>query len=274
MTPPQSKSSNYIIRGGAEGRERHRALARVHRRATIELLQRAGIRPGMMCLDVGCGSGDFSFDLGRLVEPGGKVIAIDVDDVNVGICEAETKARKIANIEFRVANINDCELPQEFDLAYARAVLSHLQEPEKVLAKIRNAIRPGGIVVIIDTDFRAHFAEPECPALKRFVDYYVGTLERRGGNANIGPRLPALLNRAGFENIQISVYQNAGTQGEEKLLVAMTMESIADAVIAEGLASREDVDQTVSEFYDFARNPNTLLSGPRMIQTWAFRPAA
>jgi hypothetical protein len=48
--------THYIIRGGVEGRERLRVLARVMRPATVSLLHRAGIRPGMACLDVGLAS--------------------------------------------------------------------------------------------------------------------------------------------------------------------------------------------------------------------------
>ena len=55
----------YIIRGGIKGRERLRMLSRIMQSATLNLLQRAGIRPGMTCLDVGCGGGDVSLELAR-----------------------------------------------------------------------------------------------------------------------------------------------------------------------------------------------------------------
>jgi 2-polyprenyl-3-methyl-5-hydroxy-6-metoxy-1,4-benzoquinol methylase len=65
---------HYIIRGGVEGRERLRVLARVMRPTTLNLFDRVGIRPGMACLDVGCGGGDVTFELADLVGPKGRVV--------------------------------------------------------------------------------------------------------------------------------------------------------------------------------------------------------
>src|SRR5262249_10791451 len=72
---------SYIIRGGQAGRERLRLLARVMWPTTRELFERVGVRPGMRCLDVGCGGGDLSLDLARLVGPRGSVVGIDLDAV-------------------------------------------------------------------------------------------------------------------------------------------------------------------------------------------------
>jgi hypothetical protein len=33
------------------------------------------------------------------------------------------------------------------------------------------------------------------------------------------------------------------------------------------------IESLLVELYDFARDPNTVLSGPRIIETWAHRPA-
>jgi hypothetical protein len=61
------------------------------------------------------------------------------------------------------------------------------------------------------------------------------------------PRLPELLAHNGFEQIEMSVVQPAGLDGEVKLLTPITMENIADAVMAEGLASKEEIEQLISD---------------------------
>jgi ubiquinone/menaquinone biosynthesis C-methylase UbiE len=228
----------------------------------------------MACLDVGCGGGDVSLDLARLVEPGGRVVAMDFDEVKIAIARDEARAQNIVNVEFRVADIDDCGISAEFDLAYARFILTHLHSPARALVKMREAIRPGGVIVVADTDLRGLFWEPDNPGLRRYVELYTETLKRRGGDANIGPRLPGLLTCSGFENVQISVAQWAATSGDMKLLIPITMENIADAVIAEGLATRAEADKLVAQLYEFANDPNTVLSGPRVIETWGYRPAA
>jgi ubiquinone/menaquinone biosynthesis C-methylase UbiE len=69
--------NHYLIRGGVEGRERLRILARVMRPTTISLFDRVGIKARMACLDVGCGGGDVTLDLACLVGPEGRVVGWD-----------------------------------------------------------------------------------------------------------------------------------------------------------------------------------------------------
>ena len=71
----------YVLRGGRWGYERLQLLARVRRADTAELLRRAGLRPGLRCLDLGCGGGEVTFELARLAGPSGSVVGIDLDEV-------------------------------------------------------------------------------------------------------------------------------------------------------------------------------------------------
>jgi len=101
------KKKHYVIRGGVEGRERLRILSRIMRPTRQNLLQRSGIQPGMVCLDIGCGGGDVSFDLARLVGPNGRVVGIDIDEVKIDIARREAAAKQLGNIEFRLVNIGE-----------------------------------------------------------------------------------------------------------------------------------------------------------------------
>jgi hypothetical protein len=58
---------HYAIRGGIEGRERRRILARVMRASSTSLFDRLGLYDGLACLDVGCGGGDVTLELARRV---------------------------------------------------------------------------------------------------------------------------------------------------------------------------------------------------------------
>jgi ubiquinone/menaquinone biosynthesis C-methylase UbiE len=48
---------------------------------------------GWTAVDVGCGSGDVSFDLAGRVGPQGKAICLDVDEVQLAIVRTEAKDR-------------------------------------------------------------------------------------------------------------------------------------------------------------------------------------
>jgi SAM-dependent methyltransferase len=253
------KVSDYIIRGGVQGRERLRVLSRVMRPTTMALLHRAGLRPGMTCLEVGCGGGDVAFDTVRAVGPSGRV---------VGTAIAEAAGQELSNIEFRLMDITENAPAAEFDLVHARFLLSHLADPAGALARMRGALRPGGVIVLEDVDFRGHFCYPESNAFARYMELYTETARRKGADANIGPRLPSLLVDAGFQNVQMHVVQPAGTTGEVKLLTPLTMENIAGSVVAAGLASEEETKQLVAELYQYAQTAGTIGSAPRIIEAW------
>ncbi len=264
----EMEKSDYVIRGGIEGRERLRILSRVMRPTTLDLLRRAGIRPGMACLEIGCGGGDLAFDMARMVGPAGRVVGTDIDEKKLELASQEAEEQQLNNVEFRLTDITESEPGKAFDLVHARFVLTHLANPAQALARMRGALRPGGVIVVEDIDFRGYFCHPESMALWRYVELYTETVRRKGADANIGPRLPALLIETGFENVRLNVVQPAGTDGEVKLITPLTMQNIARAVLAEGLASPAEVDQLVAELYEFAHMPGSVGCMPRVVGAW------
>jgi ubiquinone/menaquinone biosynthesis C-methylase UbiE len=267
------EQKHYIIRGGLEGRARLVVLSRLMRPTTLSLLDRAGIRPGMNCLEIGCGSGDVAFDLARIVGPAGRVVATDIDEIKLQLARQKAAQDHLCNLEFRFADILTGAL-ERFDFVHARFVLTHLADPRKALEKVRQAMQPGGVLAVEDVEFRGHFCHPDSPAFSRYVELYTKTAQLRGADPNIGPRLPGLLIESGFEAVQINLVQLAAMSDESKLMAPLTMESIADSVLAEGLASHAEVDRLVHKLYEFAHDPNTIISGPRVMQTWGCCPGS
>ncbi len=155
-----------------------------------------------------------------------------------------------------------------FDVMYARFLLSHLADPGGLVSVLRRHVRRGGVIVVEDIDFRGHFSEPDCPALRRYVEFYTRSVQSRGADPNIGPRLPALLRDAGFEDVHMTLVHPAALQDGIKLLTCVTLESIADVILADGLATAEDLRETVEDLHAFARDPHTVLGGPRVFQAW------
>jgi len=66
----------------------------------------------------------------------------------------------------------------------------------------------------------------------------------------------------------MQVAHPAGAHGEVKLLSVITMENIADSVLAEGLATPDELRQVIAELYEFATCEGTVLSIPRVVETW------
>lgn len=245
-----------------------RILARVMRPTSLALLKRAGLSTGMSVLEVGCGGGDLAFDIARIVGPAGRVLGTDIDPTKLDLASNEAAEQSLTNVAFQLGNIAEAAPGGSFDFIHIRFVLTHLTNPGQALRHARAALSHGGTIVLEDIDFSGYFCYPNCAALWRYVQLYTETTRRRGVDANIGPRLPSLLVEAGFENIQVNVVQPAGFEGEVKLITPLTMENIADAVIAERLATAEEIHGIVSDLYAYAKTPGTLGCMPRIFEAW------
>jgi hypothetical protein len=192
------------------------------------------------------------------------------------IARREADAQGICNVEFRSFDIRttDEDIGSVFDIVHARFLLTHLDNPSHAIAAFYRYLLPSGLVIVEDIDFNGYFTYPVSKATQRYQELYCKIVQRRGGDPNIGPRLPILLTDGGFEKVEMTVVQPMGTQGEVKLMNAITLENIADVVLQDGLASRQEIDALIQELYRFAENPRTLAGAPRIIQAWGRRPAA
>ena len=246
LMDPSETPHGYAIHGGQEGKERLDLLARVMLPMTMQLLDRVGLIKGMKCLDVGCGGGQVSILMASIVGPEGGVMGTDTDEEILVLAKKDSEAANTPNVEFQQMDACASVWQEKFDLTYARFLLSHLNEPEKCLAALVKACKSKGSIVIEDTDFRGSFCYPSCAAYERYVELYQKVILRRGGDPNIGPKLPGMLRKAGAGNIQVSVVQPTHIKGEGKRMAVMTMERITNAAASEGLATDIEIRQIIS----------------------------
>lgn len=263
--------SDYVIRGGHEGKRRLELLGRVLWPTTFQLLQRAGVRPGMDCLDMGCGGGDVTLGIARLAGPTGTVAGIDIDAVKLEAARREAARLNLSNVTFQQASICDWATDQAYDRIYVRFLLTHLSDCAAALTALRRALRPSGVLIVEDIDFTGSFSYPRCPAFDRYIDLYRGVVHRRGGDPDIGPKLRGLLADAGLQSVHASVVQPFHYDQEEKTLQLSTYINIADAILAENLADSAELEQSIAELAAFTDDPTTLVSLPRIFQVWGHR---
>jgi ubiquinone/menaquinone biosynthesis C-methylase UbiE len=259
--------NDYVLRGGDQGAVRLRLLAAVKWPTTMSLLHRIGLRQGMQCLDVGCGIGAVTLRMAEIVGPTGRAVGLDMDERCLELARLEAHQLG-SNAEFRCARASDPRENSAYDLVFGRFVLTHLPEPEKALERMVQAARPHGVVLVEDIQFSGHFCYPPCPAFDRYVSLYQEVVRRKGGDPNIGPRLPGMFLDAGLADVDVEVIQPTYRQGPGKQIAAVTMEHIREKVVIAGLASDEEINGIVAECDSFASNPRTVMSLPRIFQVW------
>jgi SAM-dependent methyltransferase len=264
-------TEQYVIQGGQQGKARLSILARVLQPTTLQLFERVGVRPGMHCLDIGCGGGDVTLEMARVVGPGGRVCGIDFDAEILQLARRDAEEAQLHHIEFQVADALKHQTETQFDMVYARFLLTHLSDPFQGLAGMIRATRLGGTVVAEDIDFSGRFCYPLNVAFQRYLDLYVQVARHKGGDPHIGMKLAEMFLAAGLEDVQVQLIQPVHLQGEGKKIAQVTMERIGDAVVSSGFATQAEVDATVAEIAAFTTRADTLLSYPRIFQVWGTR---
>jgi ubiquinone/menaquinone biosynthesis C-methylase UbiE len=263
--------SGYTIRGGTADADRLERQAEVMRSASSRFLARTGLRSGWACLDVGCGTGEVSLDLARMVGPTGRVVGIDTDGVALELAR-EAAGEGGVTAQFLCS---DAAAPPEhavFDLAFARLLLSHLADASAVLRAMGEAVHPGGVVAVEDLFTGTLRADPPEQALDRLQDIYSAIVRFHGGDPTIGPRLRALLSSAGLVEVQEETVTNLMRSTEQKLFIVELLDNTRDAILQAGVTDASELDEVRAAVDRAARSPRTVFHQARMHQVWGRRP--
>lgn len=265
------RKERYVLRGGKAGHERLKILARAQWPDTAILFESAAIRPGMRCMDLGCGGGEVTFELAKLVGPSGHVTGIDMDEVKLDLGRASGAQRGVANTAFRAANVNEWNEPSSYDIVYCRFLLQHLSKPIDLLQRMWAAVKPGGAIVVEDADFGGLFCEPANEGFDFYARMYPRVLARYGGDATAARRLYRQFLQAGIPRPNLRLVQSADVDGEAKQLSMSTLEAVAGPIVAENLASQDEVSAALVSLATFTDDPTTLIGRPRIFQLWSRR---
>jgi ubiquinone/menaquinone biosynthesis C-methylase UbiE len=261
----------YIISGGVKGKTRLNTLSDVLYPYTRALLKSCGLREGHTLLDLGCGGGNVAMLAASIVDDSGGVTAVDFDQDIVHLARLDAQRNDIDNIVFRTASAYEINFSNEFDMAYARFLLSHLQEPAVGLERMIQGVKPGGKVVVEDVQFSGHFSVPSCSAFDTYVRYYSEAARNNGQNAEIGPELVTMFRNAGLRHVGFDVIQPCFNSGSGKWMGWLTLDRIKDTLIDQGISSPDDVNSLLTEIEAFTNDESTIMSLPRIFRVWGMK---
>jgi len=116
-----------------------------------EIIDACRLKPGMDVADVGAGTGLFTRLFATVVGSKGKVYAVDITRKFIEHIEKTCSEQDIKNVIGVVCTPDSTELkPKSVDLVFTCDTYHHFEYPQKMLASIHQALRPGGRLIIID----------------------------------------------------------------------------------------------------------------------------
>jgi ubiquinone/menaquinone biosynthesis C-methylase UbiE len=116
------------------------------------MLLSAGLKKGMSCIDIGCGSGSVTKLMATIVEDVGSVVGVDMEAKYLEYCNRTLIGTQ--NLEFVQDDIckSRLDMGRQFDIVYSRFLFHHLAERKEAVRSMKRLVKKGGTIMIQDVD--------------------------------------------------------------------------------------------------------------------------
>ncbi|MEW6301456.1 MAG: methyltransferase domain-containing protein [Thermodesulfobacteriota bacterium] len=170
------------------------------------------LRPGLSVLDVGSGPGYMALELGRRVGAGGSVTGVDINATFVSKATERAREHGLPQVRFQHAAFPPLPFADRaFDRAFCKNVLEYVDSAEETLQEIARVTRPGGKVVLIDSDWDMLALDVTDEALHDRILHAVKTTATR--EPRIGRKLYRLCRAAGLQDISVRIFASPDLDG-------------------------------------------------------------
>ncbi|MCL6521601.1 MAG: methyltransferase domain-containing protein [Firmicutes bacterium] len=140
-----------------------------------QVLPALELEPGMEVLEVGVGTGFLTPSLAAAVEPGGRLVALDVQPDHFERIRWRLEETGIRNVELVQGDAQALPFADaSFDRVVMVTVLGEIPDRRRALAEARRVLRPGGRLCVTE-----HAADPDFLGARR--------VERLGREAGLVP---------------------------------------------------------------------------------------
>ena len=222
--------------------------------ALVDLLHSDTRYPeGSLVLEAGCGVGAQTVTLARH-SPGAQIVSIDISAQSLAAARAKVQA---PNVRFQQADVFRLPFARAtFDHVFVCFLLEHLPRPLEVLAKLKEVLKPGGSMTVIEGDHGSTYFHPDSEAAHAAIRCQVDLQRAAGGNANIGRELYPLLVQAGFEGVAVSPRMVYVDSSRPRLVESFTkrtftemIEGVRERAIGARMITPERFDEGIRALY-------------------------
>lgn len=260
---------DYILGSSEREFKRLNLQSEIFEQESLQTLRLAGIKPGMRCADIGCGTGDVTFMMAKLVGKKGSVIGIDRNSDVIELCNRKAKKERFANVKFIVGDIYDNELSKEsFDLVFSRFLFQHLEEPKRAIREMMKLVVPNGTVVAEENDQDTWLIYPPSSAFEKLRHAYVDLLRLANCDELIARKLYSLFLECRLD-ASVGAYSICiPMRGPFKKMGILVAESLEPRILKAKLMTEKEFLQMMDELEAYARRGDGLALYATTFRVW------
>lgn len=207
-----------------EAQERRRRIAKAF-----------SLQPGELVLDVGSGPGHQVCEMSAAVVPTGQLVGIDPAESAIAI--SSQRSRGLTNVRFKQASLPTLPFDDaSFDAVMSSQVFEYLDNATHALQEIRRILRPGGRVLIHDTEWGAllwHARDRE--QMAKIMKAFDGHL----ADPHIPQTLGAKLRHVEFVDVAVEPVVHVESDLIQGSMSEVLMKFVVGYVESQGISSAE-----------------------------------
>jgi ubiquinone/menaquinone biosynthesis C-methylase UbiE len=193
------------------------------------------LEPGEQSLDIGSGPGHYAFEMASAVGDAGRVVG--VDSAQESVETAQRRCAGLANVDFHRGDAAGLPFDgDEFDAVLSTQTFEYLSNVGAALAEVFRVLKPGGRVLIHDTEWDAlAWHSSNRSRMNRLLTIW--------DNHLVDPHLPqtlgAKLAAAGFADVGVEPLVHVETTYDPASMSAILIKFVAGYVTSQGAADSE-----------------------------------
>jgi len=217
--------------------------------------KRMELSAGQKALDLGCGIGGATFPLANITGPNGLAAGVDISTAMVESASSRIGSR--AGVEFKVGEACAIPYPDKFfDAARCERVFLYLPDRIAAIHEMRRVVKPGGRIVLMDTELDSTAVYSKKLALTRKMTSIVAATMP---NPNSARDLPALAREAGLKDVKV---ETLAISAPHEFFLKVMAGSLAGAV-EKGIVP-------VAEVQEWLEEQAALQAQGNFFQAWLF----
>jgi len=243
---------------------------------TRRLCEDAGMSAGMKVLEVGCGAGDVTLQLAKLVGPGGHVVGVDSNPAILEIASKRAQVAGLQNVSFMSGDILTITLDDNFDAVVGRLILVHVQDKVALLRRVSAQVRPGGLVVFQEPDHTHPIAtEPRAQLFEQTWNWWLEATRRAGLERQMGLKLYGLFLDAGLPppEMRLERVMGGGPNWGGYDHLASLVRGLLPLIVQGGIATAEEVaiDTLAQRLREEVVSQRGVVMGLSLVSAWTRR---